>query len=74
MYHLHGYSFYVVGARKFDHSVSLSEIEDLDKRGLLFTRNLECAPLKDTVIVTKHSAVAIRFKANNPGMKSFYLR
>lgn len=71
MYHLHGYSFYVVGARQFDRSMSLKEIEDLDKQDLLFTRNLECAPLKDTVIVAKHSAVAIRFKANNPGRLFF---
>ncbi|XP_029056021.1 laccase-5-like isoform X2 [Osmia bicornis bicornis] len=67
VYHLHGYSFYVVGARKFGRSVSLHELKSLDEKGQLFNRNLDCTVAKDTVVVPKFGAVAIRFKANNPG-------
>ncbi|XP_076232494.1 uncharacterized protein LOC143177996 [Calliopsis andreniformis] len=67
VYHLHGYTFYVVGARKFGRSVSLQELKALDEKGQLFTRNLDCTVVKDTVVVPKYGAVAIRFKADNPG-------
>lgn len=67
MYHLHGYSFYVVGARTFSKSITLDEVKKLDEQDSLFLRNLDHAPLKDTVIVPKFGAVAIRFKADNPG-------
>ncbi|XP_014481527.1 PREDICTED: laccase-2-like isoform X2 [Dinoponera quadriceps] len=67
VYHLHGYSFYVVGARQFGRSMSLQDIKNLDGRRQLFSRNLDCAPAKDTVIVPKFGAVALRFKADNPG-------
>ncbi|XP_068979977.1 uncharacterized protein [Bombus flavifrons] len=67
VYHLHGYTFYVVGARKFGRSVSLQELKSLDDRGQLFSRNLDCTVAKDTVVVPKFGAVALRFKADNPG-------
>ncbi|CAK9831518.1 LCC4 [Anthophora retusa] len=67
VYHLHGYSFYVVGARKFGRSVPLQELKDLDEKGQLFSRNLDCTVAKDTVVVPKFGAVALRFKADNPG-------
>ncbi|KAG7212343.1 hypothetical protein KM043_012664 [Ampulex compressa] len=67
VYHLHGYSFYVVGARKFERSISLQDLKELDNKGALFSRNLDCSPVKDTVVVPKYGAVAIRFKADNPG-------
>ncbi|XP_076223868.1 uncharacterized protein LOC116424987 isoform X2 [Nomia melanderi] len=67
VYHLHGNNFYVVGARKFGRSVSLKELKNLDEKGQLFSRNLDCAVAKDTVVVPKFGAVAIRFKADNPG-------
>lgn len=73
VYHLHGYSFYVVAARQFGRSMSLQDVKSLDKRRQLFSRNLDCAPAKDTVIVPKFGAVALRFKADNPG-KLFTLR
>lgn len=71
VYHLHGYTFYVVGARKFGRSVSLQELKSLDDRGQLFSRNLDCTVAKDTVVVPKFGAVALRFKADNPGNTSF---
>ncbi|XP_003399857.1 laccase-4 isoform X1 [Bombus terrestris] len=67
VYHLHGYTFYVVGARKFGRSVSLHELKSLDDRGQLLSRNLDCTVAKDTVVVPKFGAVALRFKADNPG-------
>ncbi|XP_012227593.2 uncharacterized protein [Linepithema humile] len=67
VYHLHGYSFYVVGARQFGRSMPLQEVKKLDERGQLFLRNVDCAPIKDTIVVPKFGAVALRFKADNPG-------
>lgn len=67
VYHLHGYSFYVVSARQFGRSMSLQEVKQLDERKQLFMRNLDCAPIKDTIVVPKFGAVALRFKADNPG-------
>lgn len=67
VYHLHGYNFYVVGARQFGRNMLLQDIKNLDKRRQLFSRNLDCAPIKDTVVVPKFGAVALRFKADNPG-------
>ncbi|KAK0077223.1 hypothetical protein PV326_010199 [Microctonus aethiopoides] len=67
VYHLHGYNFYIVGARKFNYGQSMDELKKLNKRGILFNRNLNSPPLKDTVVIPKFSAVAIRFKADNPG-------
>ncbi|XP_029665348.1 laccase-23-like [Formica exsecta] len=67
VYHLHGYSFYVVGAKHFGRSMSLQEVKKLDERKQLFVRNLDCAPTKDTIVVPKFGAVALRFKADNPG-------
>ncbi|XP_043665670.1 laccase-4-like isoform X1 [Vespula pensylvanica] len=67
VYHLHGYNFYVVGVQKFDRSMSLDDVKHLDRKELLFSRNLDCAPSKDTITVPKFGAVALRFKANNPG-------
>ncbi|XP_011156719.2 laccase-4 isoform X1 [Solenopsis invicta] len=67
VYHLHGYSFYVVGARQFGRNMSLHEVKKLDERRQLFSRNLDCALAKDTIVVPKFGAVALRFKAGNPG-------
>ncbi|KAG5325774.1 LAC4 protein, partial [Pseudoatta argentina] len=67
VYHLHGYNFYVVGARQFGRSVSLRELKKLDEKNQPFSRNLDCALIKDTIVVPKFGAVALRFKADNPG-------
>ncbi|KAF3428281.1 hypothetical protein E2986_03713 [Frieseomelitta varia] len=67
VYHLHGYTFYVVGARNFGRSVTLNELKSLDDKGQLFSRNIDCTVAKDTVVVPKFGAVALRFKADNPG-------
>ncbi|PSN32868.1 hypothetical protein C0J52_23401 [Blattella germanica] len=51
VFHLHGYSFYVVGVRQMDEATPLHTIQDLDKRGVLLQRNLVNPVLKDTVTV-----------------------
>ncbi|XP_057321757.1 uncharacterized protein LOC130665413 isoform X1 [Microplitis mediator] len=67
VYHLHGYNFYVVAGRRFGREKSLDEIKKLDKQNLLFSRNFESPAIKDTITVPKFGAVALRFKADNPG-------
>lgn len=67
IYHLHGYNFNIVAARKFTKEKNYDEIKELNERGLLFVRNLVSPPLKDTVVIPKFGAVALRFKADNPG-------
>ncbi|XP_044732502.1 laccase-5-like isoform X2 [Chrysoperla carnea] len=67
IYHMHGYSFWVVGARQFSTMVSLEEIKELDHRGMLFTRNLINPSRKDTITIPKYGVVALRFKADSPG-------
>ncbi|XP_044585683.1 laccase-4-like isoform X1 [Cotesia glomerata] len=67
VYHLHGYNFYVVAGRRFGREKTLDEIIKLNQQNLLFSRNLESPAIKDTITVPKFGAVAIRFKADNPG-------
>jgi len=50
--------------------MSLQEVKKLDEKGQLFSRNLDCALAKDTIVVPKFGAVALRFKADNPGKPS----
>ncbi|CDP01153.1 unnamed protein product [Coffea canephora] len=56
--HLHGHSFYVVGAGIGNH--------DKEKDPLKY--NLVDPPLMNTIAVPKNGWTAIRFKANNPGV------
>ncbi|XP_063967367.1 uncharacterized protein LOC129279215 [Lytechinus pictus] len=66
-FHLHGYSFYVVGQEKLNSSTSLQEVMQLDQTGDGLPRNLDHAPLKDTVIVPDGGYTIIQFIADNPG-------
>eukprot|EP00057_Strongylocentrotus_purpuratus_P006763 XP_011661237.1 PREDICTED: laccase-2 [Strongylocentrotus purpuratus] len=66
-FHLHGYSFYVVGQEKLNSSTSLQEVMELDKLGEGLPRNLDHPPLKDTVIVPDGGYTIIQFVADNPG-------
>ncbi|CAK9184912.1 unnamed protein product [Ilex paraguariensis] len=56
--HLHGYSFYVVGWG----------FGNFDKMKDPLKYNLVDPPLQNTIAVPKNGWVAIRFKANNPGV------
>ncbi|PIK55769.1 hypothetical protein BSL78_07329 [Apostichopus japonicus] len=69
--HLHGYSFRVVAMEKLGLSTSLEEVMEMDKAGNI-TRNLQAAPLKDTVIVPDGGYTILRFEANNPGWWLFH--
>ncbi|KAJ0180677.1 hypothetical protein K1T71_004081 [Dendrolimus kikuchii] len=68
IFHLHGYSFYVVGIREFNSSLSKDAIVTMNADGTLFpSRNLINPVLKDTITIPKFGAVALRFIADNPG-------
>ncbi|GLT59092.1 hypothetical protein SLA2020_319310 [Shorea laevis] len=56
--HLHGYSFYVVGLG----------LGNFDKDNDPSRYNLVDPPLQNTIHVPKNGWMAIRFKANNPGV------
>ncbi|GLU06838.1 hypothetical protein SLE2022_238280 [Rubroshorea leprosula] len=56
--HLHGYSFYVVGLG----------LGNFDKDKDPSTYNLVDPPLQNTIHVPKNGWMAVRFKANNPGV------
>ncbi|CAI9763921.1 unnamed protein product [Fraxinus pennsylvanica] len=56
--HLHGYSFYVVG----------SGFGNFDKDKDPLNYNLVDPPLMETIAVPRNGWIAIRFKANNPGV------
>lgn len=69
-FHLHGYSFNVVGmGRSPDKNVkkiNLKHALDLDRRGLLH-RQFNLPPAKDTIAVPNNGYVVFRFRADNPG-------
>lgn len=69
--HLHGYSFRVVAMEKLGLSTSLEEVKAMDEAGNI-TRNLNAAPLKDTVIVPDGGFTILRFEADNPGWWIFH--
>lgn len=69
-FHLHGHSFRVVAMEKLGSSVTLNEVKKRDEAGLIH-RNLENAPLKDTVTVPDGGYTILRFHASNAGTKKF---
>nr|CAD7438010.1 unnamed protein product [Timema bartmani] len=67
VFHLHGYTFHVVGAAQLDKRLSLDTVKELDGRGALLKRNLFDPVIKDTIALPDRGVAAIRFKADNPG-------
>lgn len=68
IFHLHGYSFYVVGIRQFNSSLEKNTVMKMNEEGTLFSsRNLYNPVVKDTIAIPKFGVVALRFKADNPG-------
>ncbi|CAG4988626.1 unnamed protein product [Parnassius apollo] len=68
IFHLHGYSFYVVGMREFNTSVDSNQLKQIHEEGTLFaSKNLKDPVVKDTIVIPKFGVVALRFKADNPG-------
>ncbi|KAK5648672.1 hypothetical protein RI129_003564 [Pyrocoelia pectoralis] len=69
-FHLHGYSFYVMGSGRMDvndSSISLLEkVIEMDKKNQLYRRN-DFPPSKDTIAVPNKGYTVLRFKATNPG-------
>jgi FtsP/CotA-like multicopper oxidase with cupredoxin domain len=74
VFHLHGYSFHVVGVTQLDRPTPLPRIQQLDSRDSLLTRNLLSPVLKDTVAVPSNGVAVLRFKADNPGKVTSYLK
>ncbi|KAJ2952916.1 hypothetical protein O0L34_g7284 [Tuta absoluta] len=68
IFHLHGYSFHVVGIREFNSSLDKETIITMNEQNQLFEhKNLINPVVKDTVVIPKFGVVALRFKADNPG-------
>lgn len=65
-FHLHGNAFRVVAMERVGTSVTVEEVQELDRAGLI-DRKLDMAPLKDTVTVPDGGYTILRFHANNPG-------
>lgn len=66
-FHLHGYQFRVIAMERIGENVTVDKVKALDKKGAI-RRNLDHAPLKDTVTVPDGGYTVVRFHANNPGM------
>ncbi|KAL1506103.1 hypothetical protein ABEB36_005531 [Hypothenemus hampei] len=69
--HLHGYSFRVVAMERVGENVTVAQIKQKDKKGLI-KRNLLDAPVKDTVTVPDGGYTVVRFQATNPGFWMFH--
>ncbi|KAJ8030200.1 Laccase-2 [Holothuria leucospilota] len=69
--HLHGFSFRVVAMQKVGTFISIDDVIAMDKAGNI-TRNLQSAPLKDTIIIPDGGYVILRFEADNPGWWFFH--
>lgn len=65
-FHLHGYSFLVLGSGSLGSPVDVAEIQLSESHGLL-SRNLLDAPRKDTVVVPSKGYTIIRLFTDNPG-------
>lgn len=65
-FHLHGYSFLVLGSESLGRPVDVAEVKLNDSLGML-PRNLMDAPRKDTVIVPNKGYTIIRLFTDNPG-------
>ncbi|XP_043509689.1 laccase-2-like isoform X3 [Frieseomelitta varia] len=70
-FHLHGYQFRVIAMERIGKNVTVDQIKALDKKGAI-RRNLDRAPLKDTVTVPDGGYTILRFHANNPGYWLFH--
>ncbi|KOC68923.1 Laccase-4 [Habropoda laboriosa] len=70
-FHLHGYQFRVIAMEKVGKNVTTEQVQALDKNGAI-RRNLDRAPLKDTVTVPDGGYTVVRFYADNPGYWLFH--
>jgi FtsP/CotA-like multicopper oxidase with cupredoxin domain len=65
-FHLHGYSFLILGSESLGRPIDVAEVQLSDDHGLL-SRNLVDAPRKDTVVVPSKGYTIIRVFTDNPG-------
>ncbi|CAH0553403.1 unnamed protein product, partial [Brassicogethes aeneus] len=69
--HLHGYGFRVVAMERLGKNITVAEVQERDRLGLI-KRNLLTPPVKDTITVPDGGYTIIRFKADNPGYWLFH--
>lgn len=60
-----------MAVKKFDEPMTIEKVKKLDNLGILFKRNLNNPPLKDTVRIPRYGGAVLRFVANNPGKQTF---
>ncbi|XP_076766747.1 uncharacterized protein LOC143433334 [Xylocopa sonorina] len=70
-FHLHGYQFRVIAMERVGKNVTVQRVKALDEKGNI-RRNLDRAPLKDTVTVPDGGFTIVRFHAKNPGYWLFH--
>ncbi|XP_058802841.1 uncharacterized protein LOC131670882 [Phymastichus coffea] len=69
--HLHGHFFRVVASVSLNETMTVAQFKRLDKQGKI-QRNLNHAPIKDTMKVPSGGYSIVRFLANNPGYWYFH--
>ncbi|XP_076258209.1 uncharacterized protein LOC143195157 [Rhynchophorus ferrugineus] len=69
--HLHGYAFRVVAMERVGRNITVQQVKDRDRAGLV-KRNLLNPPIKDTVTVPDGGYTIVRFHATNPGYWIFH--
>ncbi|KAJ8670519.1 hypothetical protein QAD02_001778 [Eretmocerus hayati] len=69
--HLHGHFFRVVASEELRAPITVAQVQQLDRQGRIH-RNLNRAPLKDTMKVPQGGYTIVRFYANNPGYWFFH--
>lgn len=68
VFHLHGYSFYVIATKEYNTTINMETLKEKDGENSLFeSLNLVDPVRKDTITIPKYGVTALRFKADNPG-------
>ncbi|XP_047106717.1 laccase-5-like [Schistocerca piceifrons] len=74
-FHMHGYHFHVVAMEPLEEEeegpVTVGRVKEMNDNGAIH-KNLETAPLKDTISVPMRGYTVIRFIADNPGYWFFH--
>lgn len=73
--HLHGHFFRVISTVRLEGSVSIDRVKKLEQEGKVH-RNLDRAPIKDTIKTPGGGYTIVRFLADNPGNRfgSFFMK
>ncbi|KAJ8683445.1 hypothetical protein QAD02_019237 [Eretmocerus hayati] len=69
--HLHGHFFRVVSSVNLPNSTTVEQVKELDRLNMI-KRNLDRAPIKDTIKAPGGGYTIVRFLADNPGYWFFH--